>query len=336
MPTEKEFRVPRLAHRPGRMKLVPLLLAAGFVAAAQTPAEVLIEAGHWKRARAIVEARLAEAPADPLAIYLTSQIRFAFGHQEAPLELAKKAVALAPGVAKFHRQLAEALGVKAQRSNLFQQAFLARRFKKEIETALSLDPNDIQAQRDLMEYYLLAPSVIGGDKKQAQAVAAQIGRIDHAQGLIAEARIAAFEHDLVREEAMLRKAVAVAPAEYKVLIALAQFYAKERIDWDAAAASAREAVKVDGARVDGYSILAAAYAAEGRWTDLDRLLSESDHAVPDDWAPHFRAAEAMIAAGKNPRVARADLLQYLGQEPEGNEPSLAEARQKLKAVSGKD
>ena len=72
------------------------------------------------------------------------RLNFAFGHKEAPLDLAEKAVTLAPSVAKFHRQLAEALGVKAQRSNLFQQALLARRFKKEIDAALELDPNDVQ------------------------------------------------------------------------------------------------------------------------------------------------------------------------------------------------
>ncbi len=300
---------------------------------AQTPAEDFIEAGHWKRARALVEPRLRESPNDPLASFLLSQINFAFGHKEAPLDLAEKAVALAPNVAKFHRQLAEALGVKAQRSSLFGQALLVHRFKKEIDAALALDANDVQAQRDLMEYYLLAPGLVGGDRKQADAVAERIGRIDRAQGLVAQARIAQFEHDLAREESLLRKAVEAAPSQYKVRIALAQFYAKDRINWDAATENARAAIAIDPMRSDGYSVLASAYAAEGKWPELETALAEADRNVPDDLTPHYRAAEAMIGAGRNFASAAVDLRKYLTQEPEGNQPILADARRELKEIS---
>jgi tetratricopeptide (TPR) repeat protein len=318
--------------RVSKFTLAALLSLVGLCA--QTPAEDFIEAGHWKRARALVEPRLHETPNDPLAVFLMSQINFAFGHKEAPLDLAERAVALAPGVAKFHRQLAEALGVKAQRSNLFQQAFLARRFKKEIEATLAIDPNDIQAQRDFMEYYLLAPGLVGGDRKQAEAMAERIGRIDRGQGFLAQARIAQFYRDPARQESMLRKAVEAAPSIYKIRIALAQFYTKERVNWDAAGENARAAIEIDPSRADGYSILAAAYASQARWPELEATLVAADRAVPDDLTPHFRAAEASIVAGNNYAAARADLRKYLSQEPEGNQPTLADARQKLGEISG--
>ncbi len=133
-----------------------LLPAAAVALFAQSPAEDLIEAGHWKRARALVEARMREAPNDPLAIYLTSQIRFAFGDANTPLKLAEKALALDGGAATYHRQIAEVTGVMAQHANVFQQLLLARRFQKEICVAITLDPKDIQSLRDLMEFYLLA------------------------------------------------------------------------------------------------------------------------------------------------------------------------------------
>jgi predicted Zn-dependent protease len=308
-----------------------LIFAA--VAHTQTPAEDLIEAGHWKRARAIVEPRLKEAPNDPLATFLMSQINFAFGHKEAPLDLAEKAVSLAPNVAKYHRQLAEALGVKAQKSNLLQQAFLARRFKKEIDAAIALDPVDIQAKRDLIEYYLLAPGIVGGDRKLAEAIAEQIGRIDRAQGYLAQARVAQADHDLHKQESMLRKAVDAGPGKYKVRIAVASFYAKDRIDWEAAAEQARAAIQIDNTRADGYSILAEALAAQGKQPDLDAVLAESSRNVPDDLTPYYRAAEALIVSGRNIGAAEANLRRYLQQEPEGGEPTLADARAKLKAIS---
>lgn len=315
------------------MKLIPQIctaLALCCVVRAQTPAEDLIEAGHWKRARTLVEARLKDAPNDPLAIFLTSQLNFAFGHKEAPLELAEKAVALAPGVAKYHRQLAEALGVKAQHSNLLQQAFLARRFNKEIEAALALDPNDIQALRDLEEYYLLAPGLVGGGKKQARDTAERIARINAAQGLLALARIAQFERDYAREETLLRKAAGASPDKYKVRIALAQFYTRDRVDWTAAAQNAAAAIKLDPTRADGYSILAEALAAQSKWTDLEAALAEAERNVPDDLTPYYRAAQSATAG--RPDLAAAYLRKYMSQEPEGNEPPLAEARQQFRQI----
>jgi len=191
---------------------------------AQTEPERLIEAGHWKRARGLVEARMQAGPKDPLANFLLSQIRNAFGDRESPLALAEAAVAAGGGVAKYHRQLAEVLGVKAQHSGLLQQLVLARRFKKEIDTAIALDPHDIQALRDLMEFYLLAPGIAGGDKAKARISAGQIAGINPAEGFSAQARLAEFQGDHNHVEEFLRQAVGAGPANYKARIALANFY----------------------------------------------------------------------------------------------------------------
>jgi hypothetical protein len=318
------------------MKAIWLCLAAAGVLGAQSPAENLIAAGHWKRARALVEARTREAPNDPLAIYLTSQIRFAFGDAETPLKLAEKALALDGRVAKYHRQVAEVIGVMAQHANMFQQLLLARRFKKEIDAAIALDPRDIQSLRDLMEFYLLAPGIAGGDKTEARAVADRIGRIDPAQGFSAEARLADFEKDSAKSEELLRKAVETAPRSYKANMELAQFaLAPEHRNLDAAESAARAALRIDSTSAAAYSTLAEVYALEDRGAELDRLLAEADAAAPDDLAPHYRAAEAFLQTGKNLDAVQRNLRKYLTQEPEGNEPTASQARRQLElAQSG--
>src|SRR5690242_11595428 len=130
------------------------LLLTPLAAAAQSVPEKLIEGGHWKQARAIVEAQYRDNPNDALANYLLSQIRNAFHDTQSPMPLAERAVSLDSSVAKYHRQLAEVIGVMAQRSGPLRQLVLARRFKKEIDSALALDGRDLQAWRDLMEFYL--------------------------------------------------------------------------------------------------------------------------------------------------------------------------------------
>ena len=298
--------------------------------AQQAEAEKLIEAGHWKRARTLVEARIREAPADPLANFLLSQVRNAFGDHNSPLPLAEKAVALDGRVAKFHRQVAECLGVMAQHANMFQQVFLARRFRKEIETALSLDPRDTQALRDLMEFYLLAPGILGGDTHKASEMAARLYAVDPVGGLRAQARLASVRQKPDEAEALLRRAAEIQPPSYQARIELAQFYLSSApANLDSAAAAAAGAISIDRTRVEAYAILAEVHAACAEWKELDAVLDGASREVPDDLTPFYRAAERLLVVGKEPARAQRYLRLYLTQSPEGNAPSLAEARARL-------
>jgi tetratricopeptide (TPR) repeat protein len=313
------------------------LLGGAIGASAQSTPEKLIVEGHWKRARAIVEARMREAPDDPLANFLFSQVRNAFGDRESPLPAAEKAVALDGRTAKYHRQLAEVLGVTAQHANVFQQALLARRFHKEIDTALALDPRDTQAWRDLMEFYLLAPGIIGADEGKAVAAAQRLAAIDTVEGFLAQARLAAYRQQTEKTEEFLRKAAEAQPTSYRAVIALAQFYLSPlHLSAENAERQARAALNLDRGRAEAYAVLAEAYADREKWGELDSILTAAAKEVPDDFAPYYRAADGLLVAGKDLPRAERYLRTYLGQEPEGNQPSMAEAHWKLGLVLEKE
>jgi len=308
-----------------------LLLVTAFPCAAQTEAEKLIAAGHWKRARALVDPRQSH---DALTQFLLSQIRNAFGDHDSPLPLAEKAVALDARVAKYHRQIAEVTGVMAQHAGLFQQLLLARRFRREIEIALSLDPRDLQAWRDLLEFYLLAPGIIGGDHEKARATAERIARVDTVEGYLAQARLAEASGDCPRQEAMLRQAIEAGPSPYRPRIALAQFLlARGQIE--AAREQAAIAMNIDSTRVDSYTVLAAVYASRGQRNELEPLLTAAERQVPDDLSPCYRAAEVLLSTGRDLDEAQRYLRRYLGAEPEGNAPTWPDARGKLELVLAK-
>jgi tetratricopeptide (TPR) repeat protein len=312
------------------MRLLLILCAVAVSRAEQSPAERLIAAGHWKQARSIVETRLREAPGDALSNFLLSQIRGAFGDRSTALALAEKAVALDGHTAKYHRQVAEVLGVTAQHAGAFQQLLLARRFRGEIDAALFCDRRDLQALRDLLEFYLLAPGLIGGDPRKAVEVAGRMGEIDVVEGLLGRARIAEFHKQAAAREVLLRQAADIRPAKYKVQIALAQFYLDAaHSSLSAAETYASAAMDLDAGRVDAYAVLAAIYADRGEWSQLDSTLGGARREVPDDPAPHYRAAERLVAGGRDPIRAERYLRLYLSQEPEGNQPSASEARWKL-------
>ena len=294
--------------------------------AQSTEPERLIEAGHWKRARAIVEARLREEADDPLASFLLSQIRNAFGDRSSPLALAEKAAALDPKPAKYHRQIAECLGVMAQHSGAFQQLRLARRFRKEIDAALALDPGDTLAHRDLMEFYLLAPGLLGGDWSKADEIAGRIARIDAVEGCLAKARIAEARKQGNEREAWLRRAVEAGPASYRARMALAEFYlAPAHANPAAAAAQAKAAIGLDRGRSAAYCVLAQIHAASRDWSALEEVLSAAAREVPDDPSPYYRAAARLANSGGDLARAARYLRLYLSQEPEGNQPTAAEA-----------
>jgi tetratricopeptide (TPR) repeat protein len=312
------------------MRLLLMLTTFAVLRAESSPAEKLIEAGHWKRARVEVEARYRTAPGDALSNFLLSQIRGAFGDRSTPLTLAEKAAALDPRTAKYHRQIAEVLGITAQHSGAFQQLLLARRFRKEIELALACDARDLQSRRDLLEFYLLAPGIAGGDVRKAEEVAAQIAQLDAGEGLLAQSRLAEFRKQPAVRENLLRQVAALPQPRYKTRITLAQYDLEPtHTNLNIAEEQAKAAIALDPGRIDAYAALATVYAERAEWTKLESILAAAAREVPDDAAPYYRAAEHLLSAGRDAVRAEQYLRVYLAQEPEGNQPGAAEARWKL-------
>ena len=129
---------------------------------------------------------------------------------------------------------------------------------------------------------------------------------------------------------MLRQAAEVQPPKYKARISLAQFYLEgARHNLNAAEEQAKAAMNLDPGRVDAYAILAAIYADRADWSELDAMLAASLREVPDDPVPYYRAAERLLAAGRDAIRAERYLRVYLAQEPEGNQPNASEARWRL-------
>jgi lipopolysaccharide biosynthesis regulator YciM len=205
----------------------------------------------------------------------------------------------------------------AQHSGMFQQLLLARRFKHEIDTAIALDPSDVQALRDLMEFYLLAPGIAGGDKDKARATAERIAHLDVIHGYLAQARLAEAAGDRLRQESALRKAVEAGPSYYRARVALADFLLAHGY-WEGARKEASVAESIDGTRVDAYNVLASVYAHRGELGELDALLAVAEKEVPDDLTPYYRAAEVLESTGQDLNRSQRYFRRYLSLEAEGN------------------
>ncbi len=314
-----------------------LLSAFGFLVSARAAdpgnAEALIEAGHWKRARAIVEPRVAANPRDSQSVWLLSRIKLAFGDLDGALVPAQQAVALEDGNSDYHFQLAQVYGEMAARASMFAAAGLARKFKGELDASLARNPKNLDALDALMQYSYQAPGLMGGDKGKARSIADQLVQLSPVHGHLAQAELAREAKDEAKVEESLRQAVKADPKNYEAQTALAGFYTHlPRRNTEEAGKHAREALRLDPGRAKAYSSLATVLALERRWNELEAVLSASEKAVPDDLAPYFHSTNALLEVGVELQRGEAYVRKYLGQEPEGEEPDRAHAHRLLGLV----
>src|SRR5207248_2692695 len=134
---------------------VTLLVAFAFPLMAQTP---LIEQG-----RALFEKRDYEHAAEVL----------------------EKAVAAAPKAAEGHYLLGAAYGQQAMTASLFSRASLASKSKEQMEEAIQLDPKHLDARMGLLQWYAMAPGIVGGSDAKAMEQAAEIKKRDAVRGAAA-------------------------------------------------------------------------------------------------------------------------------------------------------
>jgi tetratricopeptide (TPR) repeat protein len=313
------------------------LLILGLVNApargADPSPEALIEAGHWKRALPMIQQRLAANSNDAAAVYMLARYKAAAGDGDGALPLAEKACKLQPNNARYHLFLAEICGDNARKANVFSQYGLARRFKKEAETAIALDPNQIDARMDLIQFHLEAPGIVGGDKTKTRILADEISKIDPARGYLALAAISSFEKQNDQLEDLYKKAVEANPKYFQAQMALAGFYGSDsQKKYDLAEKHVREAVKLDPDRVNPRASLAALFALNERWQEMETELAQAEKDIPDNLFPYFRAALVLLTRGKDLQRAELYFRKYLTQEPEPGWPAHANAYWRLGQV----
>ncbi len=312
------------------MRPILLLLCGSFAIHAQPSPETLLEEGHGKRARALVEANFAARPTEPETLYLMSWVKQQMGDAPASVQLAEKAVAAEPKSARYHFRLAQALGEEAQKASAFKQLGLGRRFKKEVDAVLALDPKHVEALIDLMQFQLQAPGILGGDKAKAHAIPARIMAIDPVRGYFAEVALARHDKQPERIEELCRKAVEVRPGSYDARLTLAVYFANTAPKRPAdAETQAREALKINPGRIGAHNLLAGLLASQDRWNELDAALAQAEKEVPDNLTPYLRAANQCLARGVELPRAERYIRKYLSQDPELGASSHAVAHWRL-------
>ena len=304
-------------------------------------ADTLIADGHYLRARPLVHAAVERSANDPHAIAQTSVLDWAFQRLDEAIATAEKAVSLAGSSADAHTQLTNALGAKLVSSNAgtMEKMSLARRFRKEADLSLQLNPNSADALEDAARFYWNAPGLVGGDKGKAQQLAAHLSQIDPARGAALKAGFLDDDKDDGRRnaavEALWRAAVTSQPNSSDAHAGLSAALFKEGFaKYPQSEAEAKRAIALKPTRIAPYKQLAVLYATSARWDDLEKILKQAHISVPDNLSPDYHAARVILTSDAAPQLTRAEqyLRGYLAQPAEGEEPTHAAAHWRLGLV----
>ena len=202
----------------------------------------------------------------------------------------EKAVELDPKNSDYHLWLGRAYGGKADREHSF---FLAKKVKKEFEDAVSANPSNIAARRDLEEFDLDAPWMVGGNKDEAKAQVEAIAAIDPVQGHLARAAYNAGLKKQDAAESEYQQALAAKPKTVDPYFEAASYFLKQNKPAELKAA-------IDGAAAVNPNDPRLAYyrGVYGVLSTIDPSHSEQDlksylASTPDrsDWPSHAAARE---------------------------------------------
>jgi tetratricopeptide (TPR) repeat protein len=199
------------------------LLGARFLLADTTQANAFLQQGRADEAVAGLHQLLVTQPGDPDAHQLLCRAYYAQEMADNAIHECELAVAIAPSSSDDQMWLGRAYGLKASHASPFTALGLAIKVHNAFERAVQLDSENIHAMSDLGEFYVAAPSLIGGGLDKARALAARMQPHFPAQAHRLLALIAEKKSDYATAEAEYTKAVAAGKTP-EAYIDLGHFY----------------------------------------------------------------------------------------------------------------
>jgi tetratricopeptide (TPR) repeat protein len=275
------------------------LAADGPVRAAAPPDDVSglvqtaqrhFEDGDYATAISTLQSAISQNPSDARAYYWLGRSYYEIRDYDNAVSQAEKAVSLDAKNSLYHQWLGRAYGGKADRDRSF---FLARKVKKQFEEAVERDPSNISARRDLEEYSLEAPWIVGGSKSEALKQVNAIAALDPIEGHLARA----------------------------------VYYLDAAKKPDQAETEYREVLNAKPNRIEPYLEVAGFFERQNRPADMEKAIEAAARISPNDRRLIFYRGVAAVLVETNLTNAEQDLKSYLASTPDRSDwPSHAAAR----------
>ena len=170
--------------------LVITTFTMATIASADESAPALLAAGRADDAISNLRSKINTSPNDGEAYNLLCRAYFSMGDWDRGISACEKAVAIEPNNSRYHMWLGRIYGEKADGVIFFKAASLAGKVRDEFETAVRLDPKNVDARSDLGEFYLEAPGIVGGGRDKAEAQSKALAAMDPAKAHYLNGRLA--------------------------------------------------------------------------------------------------------------------------------------------------
>jgi tetratricopeptide (TPR) repeat protein len=263
-----------------------------------TDIERLYSQGLYRQAAEALNAAIEREPQESSLHFWLGRCFFELRDYNRAISSLERTVALEPDRSDYHYWLGKSYGRKAEETSRFSafSAFsLAHKTHREFETAVRLDENDLEAQRDLIRYLSTAPGIAGGSEEAAEQHIHALAAVDSTEAGLAQAGLFASRRKFSEAEQEYRKVLDSKPDRIRVYFEIAEYY-RDRGD----AARMSEA------------------------TEAGALLASSDPRL------HYYRGIVGVLANDAPSEAEEHLSHYLNTVPDNdNVPSHSTAHEWL-------
>ncbi len=268
--------------------LLALLLAApGVLAAAPAPRE-LLAAGHADEALNVLRSMATGNNAE--AYNLLGRVYYQLGNWNEAVRNCERAAQLNPQNAEYQLWLARSYGEKANAAGALSAFGLARKSVAAFESAHRLDRRNTAVARDLGEYYVTAPGVVGGGMDKAGALAQEMSPVSPALSAWIYAMAASKQGNHAEAERHYQEAIRLDHESAESILILARYYRgqKQPDRFDDAIRRALQSHKVRSSdRYDAAELMLRMGRNLPEAAQQMRLYIQSGH--PEEEAPLFRA-----------------------------------------------
>ncbi len=218
-----------------RMKWLPaaLCIASGAIAATTVKQEASLEIGrrayeaseYPKAIQALQAAAVADPQNGDVQLLLAKSYLELQQHDPA-IKSAEKAVAIDPQNSIYHEWLGRAYGEKADHASWFSAISLAKKTRKEFETAVQLDAKNYSARQVLIEFDCSAPGLVGGGEEKAWPQIKQLAEMDAAEGHFAAGNCRRQKKDFAIADEEFAKALESNPKSSELIYDIGDYAAK--------------------------------------------------------------------------------------------------------------
>ena len=260
-----------------RVASIFFLVAALFLFTGASPSPSprdLLATGHVDEALHTLELQIRQTPNDAASYLLLCRAYFMMEDWDRGIANCERARDLEPQNSLHYLWLGRAYGEKADRTNFFTAAGLAKKVRGAFERAVELDPTDWEARADLGEFYLEAPGIVGGGKDKAREQANALMPLKPSKAHWLLGRIAEKDKNLIDAER--------------------QFCAG--ID------------ATHGTRA--WVELAIFFRHTNRLDEMEKALRELENATVDDHLALMDGASLMVRTGRDPKLGIRLLERY--------------------------